>query len=380
MVACCRIRRISLGLALLAGLGILAPYRADGRTWTDQKGRTLEAKFVRVSGNEVVLEKGFKVIRVPLDQLSEADRQYVQKQLEAEGQRLWTDVHGKPLSARLLRMIGDKVELREQDQKIQIPFAKLSYDDQEFVRKWFEERGQGNQVPKPDENSRVWTDAAGKKVMASLQSVQQGGRLRLRSYGLDIRLNFDALSSADQEQLREELQAEGREELLLAVRPPKEVATNNPPVAPAPVAPPPPQPVVPRCPRCGAAMGTGELVCSACEARDLAAQRASATPPPKPVVQPPPPAAASAPMTESERQLYGRGVSCLGISLVLVGNIWIASIAFRNGNPLVGLFCIFCGLVALIYGLMHPDEGLGPVGIQVVGVIIQIAGAVLFAV
>ncbi|MCE9527662.1 MAG: hypothetical protein K8R36_16600, partial [Planctomycetales bacterium] len=276
---------------------------AHARTWTDLKGRTVEAKFVRVSGNEVVLEKGFKVIRVPLDQLSEADRQYVQKQLEAEGQRIWTDVQGKPLSARLLRMVEGKVELREQDQKIQIPFAKLSYDDQEFVRKWFDERGQGNQVPKPDDKSRVWTDSAGKKVMASLQSVQQGGRLRLRSYGLDIRLSFDALSSADQDQLREQLQAEGKEDLLLAVRPPTEVATNNPPVAPAPVAPPPPPPAVPHCPRCGAAMGSGELVCSACEAHDLAAQRATATPPPQPVVQNPPPAV-SAPMTEGERLLY----------------------------------------------------------------------------
>lgn len=194
MVACCCFRRICLGLAVLAGLAILSPRLADGRTWTDLKGRTMEAKFVRVSGNEVVLEKGFKVVRVPLDQLSEADRQYVQKQLDAEGQRIWTDVHGKPLSARLLRIVEGKVELREQDQKIQIPFAKLSYEDQEFARKYLEERGQGDQVPKPDENSRVWTDSAGKKVMASLQSVQQGGRLRLRSYGLDIRLNFDALS------------------------------------------------------------------------------------------------------------------------------------------------------------------------------------------
>lgn len=174
---------------------------------------------------------------------------------------------------------------------------------------------------------------------------------------------------------------EGKEDLLLAVRPPMEVATNNPPVvAPPPVAPPPPQPAVPRCPRCGAAMASGELVCSACEARDLAAQRAAATPPPQPVVQAPPPPEVSAPMSEGERKLYTRSVSCLGMSLVLVGNVWIASIAFRNGNPVIGVFCLPCGLVALIYGLMHPDEGLGPVGIQVVGVIIQIAGAVLFAV
>ncbi|MCE9557032.1 MAG: hypothetical protein K8T91_27105 [Planctomycetes bacterium] len=379
MVACRCFRRIGLGLAVLAGLVIFSPRLAQARTWTDQKGHTIEAKFVRVSGNEVVLEKGFKVIRVRLDQLSEADRQYVQKQLEADGLRIWTDVHGKPLSARLLRMVEGKVELREQDQKIQIPFAKLSYDDQEFVRKWFDERGQGDQVPKPDDKSRVWTDSAGKKVMASLRSVQQGGRLRLRSYGLDIRLTYDALSSADQDQLREQLQAEGKEDLLLAVRPPTEVATNNPPMAPTPVAPPPPPPAVPHCPRCGAAMGSGELVCSACEARDLAAQRAAATPPPQPVVQNPPPAV-SAPMTEGERLLYTRSVSCLGMSLVVVGNIWIASIAFRNGNPIMGVLCLPCALVALVYGLMHPDEGLGPVGIQVVGVIIQIAGAVLFAV
>jgi len=51
------------------------------RTWTDSRGRTLQARFVSVSGATAIMERANgESVRVPLNTLSEADRNYIQSQ------------------------------------------------------------------------------------------------------------------------------------------------------------------------------------------------------------------------------------------------------------------------------------------------------------
>jgi WD40 repeat protein len=72
-------------VALLIGSGLQAQDAAkpELRTWKDSTGQfSVEAVFVRVSGNQVVLRRSNKEeFKVPLENLSPTDRQYVQKQL-----------------------------------------------------------------------------------------------------------------------------------------------------------------------------------------------------------------------------------------------------------------------------------------------------------
>lgn len=50
----------------------------DARTWTDNKGRTIEADLVRVEEGTAVVNRSGKEVRLPLDILSEDDREFVE--------------------------------------------------------------------------------------------------------------------------------------------------------------------------------------------------------------------------------------------------------------------------------------------------------------
>jgi hypothetical protein len=68
----------------LAGHNMEVGKPADGdyRTWSDRTGKfDIKAKFLRASGRNVSLERyDGKVIEVPLEKLSDADRQFVERQ------------------------------------------------------------------------------------------------------------------------------------------------------------------------------------------------------------------------------------------------------------------------------------------------------------
>ncbi|MEM8549329.1 MAG: thioredoxin-like domain-containing protein [Verrucomicrobiota bacterium] len=53
----------------------------EGRTWTDNQGRTMEAEIVELDGDEVVFEKPNRVrYNFPLASLSESDQSYILEQ------------------------------------------------------------------------------------------------------------------------------------------------------------------------------------------------------------------------------------------------------------------------------------------------------------
>jgi len=61
----------------LAGAIALMSAQAEMRVWTDGTGKTVEAEFVRTTGDKVVLKKANgNEIKVSLDSLSEKDRRY----------------------------------------------------------------------------------------------------------------------------------------------------------------------------------------------------------------------------------------------------------------------------------------------------------------
>lgn len=67
-------------------LGLLLQ-SAAARTWTDQKGRKIEAEFKSVSkGTVILVQSSGKVINTGLNNLSEADRRYISEKLRAKAQ------------------------------------------------------------------------------------------------------------------------------------------------------------------------------------------------------------------------------------------------------------------------------------------------------
>jgi len=58
---------------------LLFVHTAEARTWTDTKGRNIEAEISRVEGDTVIVKKDGKDVRLPLAMLSEQDKQFVSK-------------------------------------------------------------------------------------------------------------------------------------------------------------------------------------------------------------------------------------------------------------------------------------------------------------
>jgi hypothetical protein len=55
------------------------------RTWTDRFGARSSGKFIRVDGNNVIINRGTRVLTVPFDSLSDADQEYVREVLISQG-------------------------------------------------------------------------------------------------------------------------------------------------------------------------------------------------------------------------------------------------------------------------------------------------------
>ena len=159
-----------------------------GRTWTDNQGKQIKAKFVRVHQGNVVLSVGRRVITVPFGNFSPEDQDYIRQELKAKGQehllppagqtggalpglrrgrsaggdeelaselgsgqpassvgqmRTWTDVRGRTIEAQLVGVSGDQVVLLKEGQRVMCPLAGLSPMDQQYVRDQLAARREG---------------------------------------------------------------------------------------------------------------------------------------------------------------------------------------------------------------------------------------------
>ncbi len=182
-------------LVLVAVLMASLASAAWGRTWTDNQGNQIKAKFVRVHEGNVVLSMGRRVITVPFGNFSREDRNYIREQLKAKGQehlvpqesqtdgllpglervgsagdeegpasdagsgqpasgageiRTWTDVRGRTIKARFVGVSGGLVVLLKDGQRVSYPWAGFSPMDRQYVRDQLEARGAGHLIPEDE--------------------------------------------------------------------------------------------------------------------------------------------------------------------------------------------------------------------------------------
>lgn len=141
----------------------------ETRTWTDQQGQTVEAELVRVFNGMAILKQGNRVLRVPLNNLSEADQEYLRSggQEPAEAiddedpapnndsgplpidradpvKRTWTDRDGNQVEATFVRVHERNVIVQAGNRVRTLSFEELSDDDRFYVRDLI--RSQGDQA------------------------------------------------------------------------------------------------------------------------------------------------------------------------------------------------------------------------------------------
>jgi hypothetical protein len=146
---------------------------AWGRTWTDNQGRQISAKFIRVQGGVVVLQQGNKPVSIPLSRLSKADQEFIREELEKQGKlppasmpagptpqpeavtpipvaspvRTWTDIDGNELTANLAGVAGENVVLVKDGRRLTFPLDHFVAADQEYIRKQLDFFLQQNRPP-----------------------------------------------------------------------------------------------------------------------------------------------------------------------------------------------------------------------------------------
>jgi len=69
-------------------------------------------------------------------------------------------------------------------------------------------------------------------------------------------------------------------------------------------------------------------------------------------------------------------LSMLGLVIALVGVVWLLVITFKT-SVLWGFGSLFIPIVSLVFVAMHWDETKRPFLIQVVGVVLMVAGAMM---
>jgi hypothetical protein len=216
---------------------------AAARPWTNRQGKTIEAEFVRLEGDQVVLLVDGKEARVGLDTLSDADQAYVklfggtstptpavspvapiateEPLPDLSKIRKWTDRTGRAVQGILESVIGDEVRLKVGARTQMVYYQQLCDEDQTIVRRALESQGRGLSVPAsakdfPDQNPRFWRDVRGTSVYAILRRVEGGSRLVLQRDRVTGAYPFADFSSADQDHVRDVLAALGKSDLLPA--------------------------------------------------------------------------------------------------------------------------------------------------------------------
>jgi ribosome maturation factor RimP len=127
--------------------------------------------------------------------------------------RVWTDKHGKQTQGKLVRYFDGDVVLLRGTKAVTIPFADLSDNDQEYVRKELAKKGQANllppdpreaevRLPEPAEE-RTWTSNDGKKIQARLVAVSNK-KVTILFKGKEVSLPLKRLSQSDQQYAKEE--------------------------------------------------------------------------------------------------------------------------------------------------------------------------------
>jgi hypothetical protein len=160
---------------------LLRPLAAEERVWTDTQGRTMRAEFLREVDGEAVFLKDGKLLTLPLERFTDADREVMKKLAAGKPisdesapedpfkpvarpappapsggfapsrplvkeraeivSREWIDVVGNRATGKFVRVVGRDVLILRGVRTFVVAFDKLSFVDQSYVNQILEERG-----------------------------------------------------------------------------------------------------------------------------------------------------------------------------------------------------------------------------------------------
>lgn len=245
---------------------LLAASTAMARTWTNDKGESLEADILRIKGRTAILSSnGNKEIQAPIARLSPADQAWIERYKVLTQTREW-GTPGKGVRRGQFHSVSDgAVQLKQGSSSASVPFEELSpegwmrvYEAYELYEKEPEE---GFLLAKPvalqpradgidplAAPMRDWTDVKGRVIRAAYLGTE-GPNAQLFLRAKEVSVPLTRLSEADRKWVAEQKFARfrgGLQQATAAFAQMAMQASANPSLqqqlAPPPAAPPEPDP------------------------------------------------------------------------------------------------------------------------------------------
>lgn len=242
---------IMLLVAVTCGTSWAVEY--SERSWTDDEGRTVSAKLVRVSGSTAILDQNGKVVRAPVNRLSDADQEWIKKVRELNRWREWTMADGSKRRLKFEDKEGDQISLKEGSETVELVLGELSDVDRALLATVFDTSseatppatfGSANPMLRPGVlppglrpsdaamlnlpgtgEVREWTNVNGKKIEAEYRGVENG-KIVLYFKDREWKVPPDQFVEADQQWVANQAMAAVQEAGA-------EAMNNMPPVASA---------------------------------------------------------------------------------------------------------------------------------------------------
>lgn len=163
------------GLGVAVVLLVWFATSAEARTWHNKDGRTIEADFVSLKGDQLTLNRSGKEITFDVNLLDEEDQDHARAMaLLGPGEsgrpkpkpfprskgsndptkvdnanRTWTDNRGNRVFGKFASVLGNTVTIRKRDQQtVTFNYFELVEGDQRFIAKYLESKGQIDLIPK----------------------------------------------------------------------------------------------------------------------------------------------------------------------------------------------------------------------------------------
>ena len=235
---------------LLVMIGMFCSKSAvEAREWTDTSNNSIDGDFQWMEEGNLVIKTAGGLVAVPFHRLSNVDQNFLRANLSRQGisdilpaanarpsqldpvkqldePRVWQDNVGGTYDGKFENVAGQDVLIRGESRIFRVPFAKLTREYQELVRKALESRSGGDLTPAingddPRAGTRQWSPSDDASFVAKFRRVvladDQGRNapmVVLQGRKATIVRRFDAFGASDQSYVRGRLRDLDQEDLL----------------------------------------------------------------------------------------------------------------------------------------------------------------------
>jgi hypothetical protein len=144
----------------------------DIHQWVDVRGRIIRASFVKADDNAVTVRlQGAQSMIRPADLSPQSQEMLRQLVSSGKGNKNdfidWTDKTGRAIRARLVKSVGDNLQIELEGTIFELPLAQLNAESQKLAKALAKESNEPAPPPVTGKDeAQEWKDANGRAIRA----------------------------------------------------------------------------------------------------------------------------------------------------------------------------------------------------------------------